>query len=122
MPGVALPIPFDGVSEMFQRAIIAALVLGDAAIAGMDIAERDRIVGFSHDAFGLLQEPGGPWEFPLLKAQPTLQDLHHRSRAAISELQRKFAPLDSVRDSALVLAQFPLAATLPEVCQGQQLL
>ncbi len=73
MPGVALPIPFDGVGEMFQRAIIAAFILGDAAIAGMDIAERHRIVGFSNDGFGFLQKPGGLRQLLLLKAQPTLQ-------------------------------------------------
>src|ERR1700682_3025080 len=59
MPWITSPIAFDGVDEMLQRAIITAFVLGDPAVAGVDVAERDLIGCFANDPFRLFQKLGG---------------------------------------------------------------
>src|ERR1700675_4625273 len=120
MSRIPLPVLRDGNRKVLDGVLVAALASSDPAVGGMNVSERQMVVGLFKYGLGLLQDQQSLLGISLLEEKPTLQDAHNGSHGLVPEFGGKFPAFDRKSQRLIVLALHAKAAALPEVGNRQE--
>ena len=115
MLGIALAVFLDGLGKMPQRQIVTAFAAVHAAVARLDVAARDVVVGLAQHGVGFAQQLQRVFDAALLKQQPAFRHAHgrrHRLHAGFGRVAVAFA---GMMQRAVIFAGFAVAAGTPEM-------